>query len=102
MLVFTAGRRLTRLPCGARGAAVFDRWVDVDVRDGTRAGAHTRTGGSQGDARVGAAHADKPAHIVPNVERRIVARIEKLEEAVRDPSGERVRVEAQDLSERST
>src|SRR6516165_3323920 len=40
---------------------------------------------------------DKPPQLVPNVERMIVARIEKLEEAARDPSGERVRVEAQDL-----
>ena len=39
----------------------------------------------------------KPAQLAPNVERMIVARIEKLEEAARDPSGERVRVEAQDL-----
>jgi hypothetical protein len=39
----------------------------------------------------------KPVQLVPNVERLVAARIEKLEEAARDPSGERVRVEAQDL-----
>jgi site-specific DNA recombinase len=41
---------------------------------------------------------DKPPRIVPNVERMIVARIERLEDAARDPDkGDRVRVEAQDL-----
>lgn len=41
---------------------------------------------------------DKPAQLVPNIERMVVARIERLEEAARDPAhGERVRVEAQDL-----
>ncbi len=42
--------------------------------------------------------ADKPAQLVPNIERMVVARVERLEEAARDPAqGERVRVEAQDL-----
>ena len=42
--------------------------------------------------------ADKPAQLVPNVERRIVARIEQLEVPARDPErGERVRVKAQEL-----
>jgi site-specific DNA recombinase len=40
---------------------------------------------------------DKPPQLVPNVEHMIVARIEQLEKAARDPAGERVRVEAQDL-----
>ncbi len=41
---------------------------------------------------------DKPARIVPNIERMIVARVEQLEEAARDPEhGERVRVAAHDL-----
>jgi hypothetical protein len=41
---------------------------------------------------------DKPPRIVPNVERMVVARIEQLEEAARDPErGDRVRVAAQDL-----
>jgi hypothetical protein len=38
---------------------------------------------------------DKPPRIVPNVERMVVARIERLENAARD--SERARVEAQDL-----
>jgi hypothetical protein len=38
---------------------------------------------------------DKPARIVPNVERMIVARIERLENAARD--SDRVRIEAQEL-----
>lgn len=41
---------------------------------------------------------DKPPRIVPNIERMVVARIERLEDAARAPEGgERVRVEAQDL-----
>jgi hypothetical protein len=40
---------------------------------------------------------DTPPQLVPNVERIIAARIKKLEEAAQDPSGERVRVEAQHL-----
>lgn len=41
---------------------------------------------------------DKPPRLVPNIESMVVARIEQLEEAARDPDhGDRVRVAAHDL-----
>lgn len=41
---------------------------------------------------------DKPPQLVPNIERMVLARIEQLEDAARDPAhGERVRVAAQEL-----
>lgn len=41
---------------------------------------------------------DKPPRLVPNIERMVVARIERLGEAARDPDhGDRVRVAAHDL-----
>jgi hypothetical protein len=41
---------------------------------------------------------EKPPRIVPNIEHKVLARVEQLELAARDPEhGERVRVTAQDL-----
>lgn len=78
------GNAVDALVSLGKSAAVLARVRDLEARKA----------GLESEIRM----ADKPARIVPNIERMVVKRIEQLEDAARDPEhGERVRVEAQEL-----